>query len=79
MQQLTMIILACTLHSSDFSKFSNACQECEEILNEELQETAIPYSCMMKSPIYISQFMEKHPGMAPKRWTCKYAYPSKKI
>ena len=79
MQQLTMIILACTLHSSDPSKFSNACQEFEEVLNDEIQETSTPYTCIMRSPIYIVQFMEKHPGMAPKKWTCRYVYPSKKI
>ena len=81
MQSLTLIILACTVNVSDqgVGKFTTQCREYEEILNDEIQISGTPYGCMMRSPIYLAQFMEKHPGMSPRRWTCKFQYPSKKI
>lgn len=79
MLQLTLIILACNINASTPDKFSGGCHEYEEVLNDELQETLTPYSCMMRSPIYLAQFMEKYPGMTPKRWTCKLQVPYKKV
>lgn len=85
-----MIILACTLNVSDqgvvefvdkktneFHKDTSTCKTFEHIMSEELQQTLTPFTCMMKSPIYITQFMSQHPGMTPKRWTCRLLEESK--
>lgn len=78
MPELYVIIVACTIQATPLSAVSNACEEFYEKLNYELQEVLTPYSCMMRSPIYVSQFMTKHPGMAPRKWTCKLLKDSDK-
>lgn len=83
MYQLTMVILACSLHVSDPNKATELvgkeCQIFEEIFNAELQDTLTPYACMMGSPKYLVQFMSNHPGMRPMRWKCVQLRPTKKI
>lgn len=86
MTSLTMVITACSVLVSDAGVASweswestKECKQYEEEFNEEYQESMTPHSCMMRSPIYITQFMEKHPGMMPKKWTCKYQRRTKSI
>ena len=81
MTSLTMIITACSILVSDVGVTtwdSNGCKQFEEEFNEELQSMS-SFACMMRSPIYLTQFMEKHPGMMPKRWSCKYHRRTKSI
>jgi len=81
MSSLTMIITACSVLVSDVGVATWETKECkqfEEEFNEELQAMT-PYSCMMRSPIYLTQFMERHPGMMPKKWTCRYHRRTKSI
>jgi hypothetical protein len=88
--QLTMVILACTVNVSadgvsqfvdqktnQFYKDSRECKTYEHVLSDELQQSLTPFTCIMRSPIYITQFMEQHPGMMPRKWSCRLLEPSK--
>jgi len=83
MEQLSMVILACTLHVTDpnvaVESVGQECKIFQEVFNAELQDSLSPFGCMMQSPKYLVQFMKNHPGMRPMRWKCGYSRPTKKI
>ena len=89
---LTMIILACTLNVSDpttyekpvealttdtFFQDSSTCRTYTHIIDAQVRAFMTPYECMMKSAIHIPEFMQEHPGMMPRKWSCRMLRPIK--
>ena len=86
---LTFIVFAChmnvgpiPLKDMDFAsgKQPGGCRVFEEeILTEEYMQAMTPMGCMMQSVVMVPKFQESHPGMEPRKWTCKYVIPHAKI
>lgn len=86
---LTFIVFACHMNVApiplkdidfDADKQPGGCQIVhEQILTESEMQAMSPMSCMMQSPIMAVKFMEGHPGLEPRKWTCKYVRPHVKI
>lgn len=86
---LTFIVFACHMNVApipfkdinlDADKQPGGCSVFyEQILTEGDMMGMTPMKCMMMSPVVVPKFMENHPGMEPRMWTCKLVRPFKKI
>jgi hypothetical protein len=86
---LTFVVFACHMNVGpiplkeidfDSDRQPSGCRVVyEEILTESQMQVMSPMSCIMQSPIMAVKFMEGHPGWEPRKWTCKYMRPFKKI
>lgn len=86
---LTFVVFACHMNVApisikeidlDADKQPGGCQVFhEQILTETDMMAMTPMKCMMMSPVAVSKFMEGHPGMEPRKWTCKYIRPYAKV
>lgn len=81
---LAFIVVACTLNVSDGEPptFTTECKEVVEDLtyaaaavgeiNDPQYVPMNPMTCIMSSGIMLQKFAETHPGLMPRKWTCKY-------
>jgi hypothetical protein len=88
---LAFIVVACTLNVSEGEppKFTTECKEIVEDLtyaaalvgdaNDPQQVPMNPMTCIMSSGVMLQRFAENHPGLMPRKWTCKYIVPEQDI
>ena len=88
---LAFIVVACTLNVSDGEppKFTTECKEVVEDMSYSLAavgeienpqyEQMNPMTCMMNARPMLEKFVESHPGLMPRKWTCKYVRKEQKI